>query len=97
MKKRWAATLSYSTARGKVNFVGRTPVLVEDDAFRDELLRCGVFVDLPGKHLRYIGRSYIVCKDGSRCYVDKDGFIEYDEADLDADLAESLRKEMADP
>ena len=82
-KRRWKSPMSY-TIQGfpTVNFLGRIPFIVPDEKYRAALLRLGVFEELPGNRLRYSGQAEFLMLDGSRSYIDKEGFFELDRTKL---------------
>ena len=73
-----------------VTFTGRTAVYIADDKHRSSLIELtGVFKEVPGKRLQYIGNAEFKDKDGVMKFIDSDGFCEYDPLKLPEDMDEA--------
>ena len=95
VKKRWVGWQSFQYMNlSPVSFYGRKPTTILDERVRKNLMSMGVFEELPGNQLRYIGRASLENADGTRCVVDADGCLEFDKELLSPKVAASIDSEM---
>ena len=81
MRYRWKAVNTYEISgfKNKARFIGRLPEIVEDEKFRDALIRMtGVFEAAGQNALRFVGTAEWIDRDGAKLYVDVNGFVEID-------------------
>lgn len=95
IKKRWNAWCRFVVLGfGPVEFYGRKPFLVLDPKHREALMeQTGVFEELPGDRLRYIGNAEFSHADGTKSNVSPEGDIELDDAIMPASQLAAITKE----
>lgn len=94
---KWLEWMGYQMgSKPQINYNGREPFAIDDAEYRAMLLTTGVFEQLAGNQMRYVGGASLAVKNGGRIHVDADGFYEFETNDFDQDDIKRIRKISTD-
>ena len=96
MPKKWSQENIWTVGNEEpVTFIGRRPAVVSSERVRRGLRGTGVFKDLPGERMQYIGAVQAILDDGTKKEVDLQGNVDIDFDSLPAgDEKERLELEF---